>query len=288
VRPEPLRTAIHAFDLTAPDGADYLASGEIDGTVLNSYALSEHNGVLRVATTTSSGGFGQSQESGVHVVEVRGDTLVEIGTLGGLGRTETIQGVRFLGDRGYVVTFRQTDPLFVIDLSDPTAPTLQGELKVPGFSTYLHPLADGQLLAIGFDGTDSGAITGTQLSLFDVSDPAAPALLDTMPVGDHSEAAFDPHAFLYWAESGTVVVPSESECPSESKDATRPDMYPYCTTAVVANVAQGQVSEQGRLDDGAHIQRTMVANGRLVTISDGGVRTFDLATLAAVGEIPFG
>ncbi len=284
VRPGPARTAIHSFDLRAPDGADYLASGEVEGTVLNSYAMSEHAGMLRVATTTSAGGFGQSQESGVHVFEHRGAELVEIGTLGGLGRTEQIQGVRFLGDRGYVVTFRQIDPLFVIDLSDPTAPTLKGELKVPGFSTYLHPIDDGQLLAIGFEGTESGQILGTQLSLFDVSDPAAPALLDTLRVGDFSEATFDPHAFLYWPETGTVVVPTQAPC---TPDGQQTDEWKMCSTSVVGAVAQGQLSEQGRLDNGGYVQRSMVADGRLVTIGDEGVRLFDIATLGPIGHIPF-
>lgn len=290
VRPEPARTAIHAFDLSTPDGADYLASGEVEGTVLNSYALSEHEGVLRVATTTSAGGFGQSQESGVHVLEQRGEALVEIGALGGLGRAETIQGVRFLGDQGYVVTFRQVDPLYVIDLSDPTAPTLRGELKVPGFSTYLHPIGDGRLLAIGFDGDESGRIRGTQLSLFDVSDPAAPTLLDTLPVGDFSEATFDPHAFLYWAETGIAVVPSQGQCPKEANDGSdrKGDVYELCTAAVVAQVSSAELSESGRLADGGTIQRSMVAGDRLVTISDSGVRSFDLSTLAQVGDVRFG
>ena len=196
------------------DGADYEASGTVEGTVINQYALSEFEGSLRVATTTTAGGFGDSTESGVHVLQLQGDAWAEVGSIGGLGRGETIQGVRFVDDRGYVVTFRQTDPLYVLDLSDPVNPRLDGELKIPGFSTYLHPIGGGRLLAIGMAGTESGQITGTQLSLFDVNDPANPTLVDTLDLGAWgSEAAYDPHAFLFWAESGTVVVPVDSgEC----------------------------------------------------------------------------
>ena len=278
VRPEPARTALHAFDLHDPAGAHYLASGEVPGTVINQYALSEYDGHLRVATTTDAGGFGSSQESGVHVLERRGSELVEVGAVGGLGRNETIQAVRYLGDRAYVVTFRQTDPLFVLDLSDPAAPRLVGQLKIPGFSSYLHPIDDHLLLGMGFDATDTGGVTGSQLSLFDVSDPAAPVQLSTLDVGQISEAAFDPHAFLWWAGTGQVVVPKELVCTVLSE----------CTSAVVARVDGSTLVEQGRLFQWYPIRRSLVAQGRLVTVSAGGVRVHDLTSLDELERIDFG
>ena len=130
-----------------------------------------------------------------------------IGSVGGLGKTEQIRAVRFLGDTGYVVTFRQTDPLYVIDLTDPANPVLDGELKIPGYSAYLHPVGDGLLLGVGQDATDSGQTLGTQLSLFDVSDPTNPQQIDTLAIGGSSEVEWDHKAFLYWPEDGTIVLP---------------------------------------------------------------------------------
>ena len=293
VNGQSVRTAILAFDLAASDGADYEASGEVDGTTINQYALSEYAGSLRVATTTTSGGFGDSTESGVHVLQRQGDQLVEVGSIGGLGRGETIQGVRFFDDRGYVVTFRQTDPLFVLDLSDPTAPRLTGELKVPGYSAYLQPLADGRLLTIGMAGTDAGQITGTQLSLFDVSDPTTPALVGTLDLGAWgSEAVYDPHAFLYWPETGTVVAPIDSQTcwdgPWVDEDGDgRNDQLDVCDAAVAATVTADGVTEAGRLQGTQPIRRAMVANGRLVTVDSTGVVIRDLTTLDVTATIPF-
>jgi hypothetical protein len=283
VNPDPPHTDVHMFDLTEADGSAYLASGEVEGTVLNQYSMSEHDGHLRVATTTQGWGFGQEQASGVHVLEVRGDELVEVGAVTGLGLGEQIQAVRFQGDVGYVVTFRQVDPLYVLDLSDPTSPTMEGELKIPGYSTYLHPIGKGLVIGIGFAGTDDGQITGTQMSLFDVSDPADPRLVDTLDLGDASEATFDPHAFLYWPETRQVVVPRELKCDGGlgTGDTTG------CESAIVVQVEGRQLVEQGRLFQWFPIRRSMIASGDLVTLSAGGALVSDLATLDELADIRF-
>ncbi len=268
-------TDVHAFDLTATDGADYVASGTVDGTVLNSYSLSEYQGKLRVATTTNSGGFGNTRESGIHVFSEEGSQLVEVGTLGGLGRTQQIQGVRFFDNLAYVVTFRRIDPLYVVDLTDPTAPVLKGQIEVPGFSTYLQPVGDGMLLTIGAAGRDNA--TATQLSLFDVSDPAHPKRVSTVAVGQESEATFDPHAFLFWAETGTVVVPRNLNCSQEDS----------CASAIVAKIVDGKLVKQGELPAWYQIRRTMIASDQLVALSTKGVQIHDLTTLAIVGHVDF-
>ncbi len=270
VRPEPVHTSIHTFDLSGSSGAAYVASGDVGGTLLNQYSMSEHGGFLRVATTSDGNGFGAQRDSGVHVLERSGDVLTEIGWVDGLGRDEEIQAVRFQGDLGFVVTFRQTDPLYVLDLSEPRSPRLSGELKIPGFSSYLHPLGDGLLLGVGFAGTESGLSGGTQLSLFDVSDPAAPTLLSTLAIGQSTEAAFDPHAFLYWPATGDIVVPKELVC--------QPGDIADCTSAVIARVdtADRTITETGRLFQWFPIRRSMVADGALVTLSAGGLKRWDL------------
>ena len=213
------RTALHTFDITDLDRTDYVASGSVKGTLLSRYSLSEYDGHLRVATTDGTPWNSAGSESFVTVLDERDRELVPVGQVGGLGEGERIFAVRFLGDLAYVVTFEQIDPLYVVDLSDPTNPTVEGELKIPGFSTYLHPLDDGLLLAVGVDGDEEGATGGSVASLFDVSDPTDPRLLDKLPlaafVHDETNDVFghtyspvdgDPRAFNYWDDTAIIPV----------------------------------------------------------------------------------
>jgi len=271
------RTVIHRFSLA--DGVDYVASGEVIGTLLNSYSMSEFEGDLRVATTAFSGDFGGGQDNGVHVLRLDGDELVEIGAVRGLGRGEQIQGVRFDGPRGYVVTFRQVDPLYVIDLSEPDDPRMVGELKIPGYSTYLKPIGDDRVIGVGMSGTETGVITGVQVSLFDVSDPAAPRQVATADIAEWSEATWDPHAFLWWEPTGQLVVPKEMSCESFGG--------PGCESAVVLRLEGDELVEQGRLMQWFPIRRSMIASNRLVTVGAGGVLVSDLQTLAEIADIRF-
>ena len=169
-------TRIHRFDTPVDGEMTYVASGDVDGFLLNQFAMDEHEEHLRVASTSAPDWWAgrESSESQVTVLATEGNRLVEVGRVGGLGKTETIRAVRFMGPVGYVVTFRQTDPLYVIDLSDPTEPVAAGELKIPGFSAYLHPVAEGRLIGVGQDADpETGATKGLQISLFDVTDPTA-------------------------------------------------------------------------------------------------------------------
>ena len=206
-------TDIHRFDISDPDRAVYELSGHVDGTLLGQYAMDEHDGHLRVATTTGPG-FGSdtaTSESHVLVLDPGNGALETVGSVSGLGRGEQIRAVRFLGDVGYVVTFRQTDPLYTVDLTDPTAPTVTGELKMLGYSAYLHPIGDGRLIGIGQDATEQGRTTGTQVALYDVRDPAAPVRVAQAVIPQSStEAEWDPHAFLWWPETSLAAVPVTS------------------------------------------------------------------------------
>jgi hypothetical protein len=199
---------LHKFDLTPPDGATYRASGTVPGALLNSFSMSEYDGNLRVATTQDAAGFGSPTASSVFVLQQAGRELNTIGRIDGLGRTERIYAVRFVGDIGYVVTFRRTDPLYVLDLRNPTSPRLVGELKIPGYSSYLQPIGPGRLLGIGQDADANGRVNGTQLSLFDVSDPTNPKPLSTLKVGGQSNAEYDHHAFLWWPATKNIMIPS--------------------------------------------------------------------------------
>jgi uncharacterized secreted protein with C-terminal beta-propeller domain len=181
--------------------------------LLNQFAMDEHDGHLRVATTTTgSSGPGADAASDNHVVVLApaagGDVLGLVGAVSGLGRGETIHSVRFLGDVGYVVTFRQTDPLFTVDLSDPARPRVVGELHMLGYSAYLHPIGDGRLIGVGQDATSSGSQLGTQVALFDVRNPASPERVAqaTLP-GASSEAEWEHRAFLWWPDTSLVAIP---------------------------------------------------------------------------------
>jgi uncharacterized secreted protein with C-terminal beta-propeller domain len=169
-----------------------------------------------------------------------------------------------------VVTFRQTDPLYVVDLSDPTKPVVAGELKIPGYSAYLHPIGDHRLIGIGQDATEQGRVQGTQVSLFDVSDPAAPKQVAkaTLPASQ-SEAEFDHHAFLWWAKTGLTMVPVQS--------------YQDGTSGAVGFTVDGDsVTELGRVQhrDRVPIRRSIVVGERVLTLSETGLQGSDLATLA--------
>ena len=171
-------THIHRFDVSGSDGPAYEASGSVDGFLLNQFAMSEHEGYLRVASTdTPVWGWWRQDGTSVSRVDVLqrdGAELRLVGSVGGLGQGERIYAVRFIGDIGYVVTFRQIDPLYTVDLSDPSDPRVVGELKIPGYSAYLHPIGKNVLLGVGQDADELGRVLGTQVSVFDVSDLANP------------------------------------------------------------------------------------------------------------------
>ncbi len=147
--------------------------------------------------------------------------------------------MRFIGDMGYVVTFRQTDPLYTVDLSDPAAPEVVGELELLGYSAYLHPLGGDLLLGIGQDATATGQTTGTQLSLFDVSDPANPERLQQTAIpGASSAAEYDHHAFLYWPETGLAMLPVQSYGGDVFCTQTEGDSGPFAPGATGPYVMQ--------------------------------------------------
>lgn len=156
------------------------AQTKIDGLLNDSFSIDEYNGYLRLVTTISSenGVMPISRESSPaepdtsNALYVLDGELQLVGEIGDLAPGETVYSARFMGDTGYFVTFRQVDPLFSADLSDPASPQIIGELKIPGFSEYLHPYGEGRLLGIGMDVDEEGVTTeGVKLSMFDISDP---------------------------------------------------------------------------------------------------------------------
>jgi uncharacterized secreted protein with C-terminal beta-propeller domain len=199
--------------------------------------------------------------------------VAPVGLVTGLGRTEEIRGVRFIGDVGYVVTFRQIDPLYTVDLAEPANPRVLGELKIPGYSDYLHPVGEGLLLGVGQDASLEGEARGTQLSLFDVSDLSAPRRLQTIALGRRyvSPVEHDHRAFLFWPRTGLIVLPL---------DRWRWSGEPAWAGVGAFRVGTSGLSEVTRIAHPrqGHIQRSLVAGERLLTVSDEGVLSSALAT----------
>ncbi|SDH88468.1 beta-propeller domain-containing protein [Nonomuraea jiangxiensis] len=275
----PEETEVHRFDIAAPGPPAYVASGKVPGRLLNQYSLSEYEGHLRVATTLNSPD-GRSSSSTVHVL--RADTLAKTGEVSGLGEGERIYSVRFIGAVGYCVTFRQVDPLYTLDLRDPAAPRVTGELKITGYSAYLHPGASGRLIGIGQEASEQGRTLGTQVSLFDVSDPAAPRRLSQFFQKESgSEAEWDPHAFLYWPKTGLAVIPLTQASESGAL-VLRIDDSGVSRLGMIRHPAQRQEGDPYQ----PGIQRSLVIGDELWTVSHGGIQVNDATTLAERAWIP--
>jgi uncharacterized secreted protein with C-terminal beta-propeller domain len=206
-------STIHKFRISEIAGqTKYLASGSVHGRALNQFAMDEQDGFLRIATTD---GHAPDPEavSYMSVLDEQHDDLVTVGEIGGIAPTEDIRSVRFDGHRAFVVTFKKTDPLFAFDLSNPSAPHKLGELKIPGFSTYMHMLDDTHLLTIGYDADDHGTFAffdGIMLQIFDVSDMTAPALSHKFVIGTRgssSEALTNHLAFTWYPEESLLALP---------------------------------------------------------------------------------
>ncbi|MEE8601131.1 beta-propeller domain-containing protein [Euzebya tangerina] len=305
---EGITTAVHSFDISDPRATAYVASGEVDGSIIGQFALSETGGVIRVATTENPQWFGASDEvsssSLIVLAEDEGD-LVEIGRVGDLGLTEQIQSVRYLGpDLAAIVTFRQTDPLYLIDTSDPTAPAVLGELKIPGFSTYLHPVGDGYLIGVGQDADEeTGRTLGLQVSLFDIRDLASPQRVAqvTFEGEGFSPAEYDHRAFTYWPETEQAILPVELypdeetiiAAEEEAEASGEPFEYrPLFQGAVVLDVGEGTLTEAGRVASsagpdgwGQGVLRTIVIGDVLWTLGFDELQRFDLSTLDPLGSV---
>jgi uncharacterized secreted protein with C-terminal beta-propeller domain len=219
VRADQEHTYIHKFDTASdPLRIRYVGSGGVPGRILDQFSLSEDKGSLRVATTQRLLG---TITNGVHVLQAHGGRLEQVGFVAGLAPGEQLYSSRFLGDRGYLVTYRVVDPLFTIDVADPRQPRQVGELKVPGFSTYLHPIDRDHLLAIGRETAETGnggvRVIGLALQVFDVSDFANPRLMHKQVFGtwgSSSEAENDHKAFNYFPARGVLAIPFSDWTPS--------------------------------------------------------------------------
>lgn len=279
---EEVTTELHGFDTSSSTATRYLGSGSVPGYVLGRWALSSYEGALRVATTRQppweSERAGDTSSMVVKLAE-RDGALVETGRVEGLGRTEHIRAVRYFGDLAAVVTFRQTDPLYLLDLSG--TPRVLGELKIPGFSTYLHPIGDSLLLGVGQDADQDGRVTGMQVSVFDISDLSRPAQVDRLPLGPGwSPALDDSRAFSYDPARRLATLPfmGYDESAGESSSAVG-----------VSVDSEGRLRERGRLDlDRSWSPRVVLAGEHVFAVTEGGVVAGDADTMTRTGSVTFG
>ena len=200
-------TYVTAFQLSNTS-ATPAATGVIPGYTLNQFSFDYFDGHLRVATTTRATQDSESTNQ-VLVANIQGDEIKIVGKLEGLGSTEIIYAVRFLGNRGFVVTFRQIDPFYTIDLTNPEDPVMKGELKIPGFSNYLHPIDDDNIIAVGQDANNDGMLLGLQVAIFNVSDLSNPQQIAKHVVEgwSYSESQHDHYAFRYLTQSKKLILP---------------------------------------------------------------------------------
>ncbi len=205
------RTVIHKLDISN-DEIRCAGSGGVKGKVLNQFSLGEYEDVLRIATTTGQI-WSNTASNNIFCMQADDDGLGIIGQLEGLAPGEQIYAARFIGTRGYLVTFVQIDPLFTLDLSDPRSPKKIGELKVTGYSDYIHPLGENHLLTIGKDTKVQGDMVwyqGVQLSIFDITDFSRPERLYEELIGvrgTESEALYNHKAFTFWVENDLLAIP---------------------------------------------------------------------------------
>jgi len=304
-------TTIHKIRV-ANASLEALASADVPGSLLNQFSMDEHEGYLRLATTSwSDSPEGIRQLNNVYVLDLE---LHRVGALQGLAPNEQVHSARFLGDRAYLVTFEKIDPLFVIDLSDPTDPRVLGYLEIPGYSDYLHPYDADRILGLGKDAIpdeigDFSWYQGLKLSLFDVADVAHPEELARFGIGDRgtdSEALHDHHAFLFLPDRGLLVIPVTLALIDPSDWGGDPPPWAYGETVWVGAYAlrvsvEGGFEFAGRithLDDPIKpmygwdyqrtVRRSVVIDDVLYTISGSLVKANGLADLAEIGVLPYG
>jgi uncharacterized secreted protein with C-terminal beta-propeller domain len=295
----PDSTSIYSFAI-ADNQITYAAEGSVDGTLLNQYSLDQYGGDLRVATTVQDwsrrSGFSTSSK-----VSVLDDRLNVVGSVDTIAPGEKIYAARFMGDRLYLVTFREADPLFVIDLKNPVKPKILGELHIPGFSSYLHPYDATHIIGIGKQSTRGGL----KIALFDVTDVRNPYQVDEKDLGSYgsdSEVLRDPKAFLFDREKDLLVLPVHlyEPQPSGSSDQYRVQVTPQpleWSGALVFSVnpqkgftLKGKVIHYlGPVDSSTEVKRALYIEETLYTMSPDKIVMSDLAnSTRLIGEVRIG
>ncbi|MFH1779789.1 MAG: beta-propeller domain-containing protein [Candidatus Micrarchaeota archaeon] len=310
-------TFIHKFSLG--EKIDYVGKGSVPGHVLNQFSMDERASFFRIATTTTEYSFGarwfNQRSTQKNHLFVLNSNLKIVGSVRDLAPGESIYSTRFLGDKAFIVTFKKIDPLFVIDLSEPTAPKVLGQLKIPGYSNYLHPLGENYLIGLGKDAVqaegnrDFAWYQGLKLSLFDVSDFEKPKEVSSFVIGDRgtdSLALHEHKAFLFDEAKELLVIPvllaeiDAGKYPNGVEPSTYGDFVFQGAYVFKANTngfeLLGRVSHSSEEDalksgyywGGNQVKRTAFIENSLYTISEEFVKANNLTTLVEEGSVKIG
>ncbi len=326
---ENMRTIIHRIHLSG-NSIQYTGTGAVPGYLQSQYSLDEYNGFLRIATTippqfivstpvptpvatptkaplVAIVGPMTNETNNVYILD---RNMQRVSALEGLAPGEKIYATRFLGDRAYLDTFKQIDPLFVLDLSNPYNPHVLGQLEMPGYTNYLYPYDATHLIGIGKDTSDSGWdgfawYQGVKVALFDVSDVSNPKLISNYTIGDRgtdSPALHDPHAFLYDPTRNLLVLPIHLALVNTTQYGGNPPPYAYgqfvWQGVYILKVTLDQgIAYQGRIshitsttstsywDSPSFINRALYIENVLYTVSDNMIQMHDINTLNYLGTI---
>jgi len=287
------RTGVQRFDISGND-PKLVATGSFDGYLINQFAADASGEYLRVATTqwTESGSV-----NAVYVLTTQGEKIEQVGALTGIAPGETIQSVRFMGDKAYLVTFKQVDPLFTIDLSSPTSPKIVGELKIPGFSRYLQPFGDGYIVGIGRDADpETGRTTGLKLSLFDVRDDSNPKELASYRISQPSngwswsDAEWDHHALGYFPELGVIAVPVQGYVQADPATGPNGEWVPpkYQSDLVLFKIdTAGSITNIGTVEHDSFLLRSSRIGDVVYSVADLDLKAVSVMSdsISAVGSL---
>ena len=276
---------------------NFKAEANIEGGINNQFSMDEHNGYFRIATTI--GKTYNMDESTSNSLYVLDDSLKEVGRIDGLAKAEKIYSVRYVGDRAYVVTFKEIDPLFVIDLSNPKNPKVLGELKIPGYSTYLHPYDENHLIGFGYDTKsntwNTGVVNdGLKMAMFDITDLSNPKEMFNVKIGDNrtsSELAYNHKALLFSKEKNLIAFPVTSY----ESGKTQHKAQVYDIDLNKGFTLRGEIEHKG--DDitaGSYtyrynyynIDRILYSNNVFYTVSSSMIKASDMETIKEISQLP--
>ncbi len=303
IEEEKSQTIIHKIEISGGN-VEYKTRGQIKGALLNQFSMDEKDGLLRVATTTQF----YSREDGYitnNNVYVLNGELQKIGQIEKIAPNEQIYSTRFIDDRLYMVTYERVDPLFTIDLSNPENPEILGQLKVPGFSNYLHPYDENYLIGIGKDTNedDRGNIVtkGVKLSLFDVSDIERPTQVDTITIGDsgsYSTVLDDHKAFLFDKDKNLLALPIREVNEKYEEDDEGYFRNKIWNGAYIFTITKNGFKERGKISHNEdeesnsyywnspfNVKRILFMDDNLYTVSDKYVKINDLGTVENIGSV---
>ena len=291
---EPPKTNIIKFNLDNGNLTN-TASASVEGSVNNQYSVDEYNGNLRIALTIDKSYYTENYSSYIEdlscYVYVLDNNLKQLGQTPNLAKNEHIKSVRFMGKKAYVVTFRTVDPFFVLDLSTPSNPKILGELKIPGFSEYLHPLNDNFIIGVGYNteeiSPDTVTTAGSKISLFDVSDPLNPKETDVYDLGPNSYLdTYDPKAMLFIDNgNGNLLMGVPGSISDPDAYYNIKDSGNFFNGYFLFNISEkeitidGKVSHNTTLDDWSYsVNRGAIVDNILYTTSNSHIVASDLTS----------